>query len=126
MTRMTVAAGAGASALVLLLAAACTATVGTPQHQASPTPHRSLATPPPAAISPPFPRGTLRVAGRLRDGLPVRAAGLSWRPAPLPPGARLLSFEVAYVWQACTALSGGTGQRCSAGTNATVTPFAAL
>ena len=65
------------------------------------------------------------MAGRLRDGLPVRAAGLSWRPSPLPPGTRLLSFEVGYVWQACTALSGGTGRHCSAGTDATVTPFAA-
>jgi hypothetical protein len=125
MTRMTAASRAGATALVLLLAAACTATAAAPQRPASPAPHGSPTTPPPTAISPPVSQGTLRVAGRLRDGLPVRAAGLSWRPSPLPPGARLLSFEVAYVWQACTALSGGTGRHCSAGTNATVTPFAA-
>jgi hypothetical protein len=127
MTRMTAAASrAGATALVLLLAAACSATAATSQHHASPTPRQSPTTaPPPAAISPPVAQGTLRVAGRLRDGLPVRAAGLSWRPSSLPPGTRLLSFEVGYAWQACTALSGGQGRHCSAGTNATVTPFAA-
>src|SRR5262249_24831122 len=125
MTRMTAASRAGAMALVLLLAAACTATAAAPQRQTSPAPHGSPTTPPPTAISPPVSQGTLRVAGRLRDGLPVRAAGLSWRPSSLPPGARLLSFEVAYVWQACTALSRGRGRHCSAGTNATVTPFAA-
>jgi hypothetical protein len=51
-----------------------------------------------AAISPPVSRGTLRIAGLPRDGSPVRAAGLSWRPARLPPGDRLLSFEVGYAW----------------------------
>ncbi len=125
MTRMTAASRTGVTALVLTLAAACTSTAATPQPHASPTPHRSAATPPPAAISPPVSHGTLRVAGRLRDGLPVRAAGLSWRPSPLPPGTRLLSFEVGYAWQACTALSGGQGRHCSAATDATVTPFAA-
>src|SRR5215831_14495037 len=125
MTRMMAASRAGATALVLLLAAACTATAAAPQHQASPAPHGSPTTPPPAAISPPVSQGTLRVAGRLRDGLPVRAAGLSWRPSPLPPGTTLLSFEVGYAWQACTALSGGQGRHCSAGADASVTPFAA-
>jgi hypothetical protein len=126
MTRMTAASRAGATAFVLLLAAACTSTAAAPQPHASPTPHRSPTTaPPPAAISPPVSQGTLRVAGRLRDGLPVRAAGLSWRPSPLPPGTRLLSFEVGYAWQTCTALSGGRGRHCSAGADATVTPFAA-
>jgi hypothetical protein len=124
MTRTMAASRAGALALILSLAAACTTTT-TAQPHASPAPHRSPTTPPPAAISQPVPRGTLRVAGRLRDGLPVRAAGLSWRPSPLPPGTRLLSFEVGYVWQACTSLSGGTGRHCSAGADATVTPFAA-
>ena len=124
MTRMTAASRAGALALILSLAAACTSTA-TAQPHASPAPHRSPTTPPPAAISQPVPQGTLRVAGRMRDGLPVRAAGLSWRPSPLPPGTRLLSFEVGYVWQACTSLSGGTGRHCSAGADATVTPFAA-
>jgi hypothetical protein len=125
MTRMTAASRTGATALVLALAAACTSTAATPQPHASPTPHRSATTPPPAAIGPPVSHGTLRVTGPLRDGLPVRAAGLSWRPSPLPPGTRLLSFEVGYVWQACTARSGGSGRHCSAGADATVTPFAA-
>jgi Glycoside-hydrolase family GH114 len=125
MTRMMAASRAGALALILSLAAACTTTTTTAQPHASPAPHRSPTTPPPAAISQPVSQGTLRVAGRLRDGLPVRAAGLSWRPSPLPPGTRLLSFEVGYVWQACTSLSGGTGRHCSAGADATVTPFAA-
>jgi hypothetical protein len=126
MTRMTAASRAGATALVLLVAAACSTTAATPQPHASPTPRQSPTTAPPAAaISPPVSQGTLRVAGLLRDGLPVRAAGLSWRPSPLPPGTRLLSFEVGYAWQACTALSGGKGRHCSAGADATETPFAA-
>ena len=126
MTRMTAASRAGVTALVLLVAAACSTTAATPQPHASPTPRQSPTTAPPAAaISPPVSQGTLRVAGPLRDGLPVRAAGLSWRPSPLPPGTRLLSFEVGYAWQACTALSGGRGRHCSAGADATVTPFAA-
>jgi len=78
-----------------------------------------------AAISPPVPRGTLRIAGLLRDGSPVRAAGLSWRPSPLPPGDKLLSFAVGYVWRACSARSGGRGRHCVKGADATVTPFAA-
>jgi len=126
MTRMTAALRGGATALVLLLAVACTSTAATPQPHASPAPHNSPTTaPPPTAISPPVSQGTLRMAGPLRDGLPIRAAGLSWRPSPLPPGTRLLSFEVGYVWQACTTLSGGTGKHCSAAADATVTPFAA-
>jgi len=126
MTRTRAVSRAGAVALVLSLAAACTSTTAAPQPHASPSPRRSPTTaPPPAAISPPVSQGTLRVAGRPRDGLPVRAAGLSWRPSPLPPGARLLSFEVGYVWQACTARSGGAGRHCSAAADATVAPFAA-
>ncbi|HEX5294029.1 MAG TPA: hypothetical protein VFX25_34575, partial [Streptosporangiaceae bacterium] len=35
------------------------------------------------AIPPPWHRGTLRIAGRLRDGALVTAAGLSWHPAAL-------------------------------------------
>jgi hypothetical protein len=78
-----------------------------------------------AAISPPVSRGTLRIAGLLRDGSPVRATGLSWRPSRLPPGDRLLSFAVGHVWRACTARSGGRGRHCVKGADATVTPFAA-
>ena len=50
-----------------------------------------------APIPPPRHRGTLRVTGRLRDGGTVMAAGLSWRPPPLPRGDRLLSFEVGVL-----------------------------
>jgi hypothetical protein len=126
MTRTTAVSRAGVMALVLALAAACTSTTASPSPQASPATRPSLtAASSPASISPPVARGTLRMAGRLRDGLPVRAAGLSWRPSPLPPGTTLLSFEVGYAWQACTALSGGQGRHCSAGADASVTPFAA-
>jgi Glycoside-hydrolase family GH114 len=78
-----------------------------------------------AAISPPVSSGTLRIAGLPRDGSPVRATGLSWRPSPLPPGDRLLSFAVAYAWKACAARSGGRGRHCAKAADATVTPFAA-
>jgi len=47
-------------------------------------------------LPPPRHHGTLRVTGSLRDGGTVRAAGLAWRPGALPPGDRLLSFEVGY------------------------------
>ena len=73
-----------------------------------------------APIPPPRHRGTLRVTGRLRDGGTVTAAGLSWRPPPLPPGDRLLSFEVGYSWRSCPA-SGP----CRKAADTTVTPFAA-
>jgi hypothetical protein len=110
-----------AAMLAALLATACT-TSGKP-----PAPDRSPTTAPtyPATVSPPAPMGTLRVSGVLRDGSAVQAAGLSWRPARLPRGDRLLSFEVGYVWTACTALSGGLGRHCTAGADSTVTPFAA-
>src|SRR5262249_47176889 len=77
---------------------------------------------PPQASTVPPPRhaGTLRVTGALRDGGTVRAAGLSWRPGALPPGAGLLSFEVGYSWPACTA----AGQ-CRPAADTTATPFAA-
>jgi hypothetical protein len=50
----------------------------------------------------------------------VRAAGLSWRPGRLPAGDRLLSFEVGYAWDACTAAG-----KCQPGADTTATPFAA-
>jgi Glycoside-hydrolase family GH114 len=78
-----------------------------------------------AAISPPVPRGILRMAGRLRDGSAARAEGLSWRPSQLPSGYKLLSFEVGYTWQACAARSGGSGAHCVKAADTTVTPFAA-
>ena len=78
-----------------------------------------------AVIGPPVPQGTMRVAGLPRDGSPVRAAGLSWRPGQLPPRDTLLSFEVGYAWQACAARSGGQGTHCVKAADSTVTPFAA-
>jgi hypothetical protein len=106
-----------AAALAVPLAAAAPAGAA----HASPAVRPALAT----AISPPVSRGTLRIAGRPRDGSVARAAGLSWRPSPLPPGDTLLSFEVGYAWQACAARSGGQGRQCAPGADATVTPFAA-
>src|SRR5690349_11620987 len=70
-------------------------------------------------LPPPRHHGTLRITGSLRDGGTVRAAGLSWRPGKLPPGDRLLSFEIGYYWDACTAAA-----KCIAGAGTTVTPFA--
>jgi Glycoside-hydrolase family GH114 len=72
-----------------------------------------------ATIQAPVPSGRLRISGGLRDGGTVRAAGLRWRPGRLPAGDRLLSFEVAYTWQACR------GRTCRAGADSTATPFAA-
>jgi len=71
-------------------------------------------------LPPPRHHGTLRVTGSLRDGGTARAAGLAWRPGALPPGDRLLSFEVGYYWSACTA----AGQ-CRPAADTTATPFAA-
>ncbi|HMG64206.1 MAG TPA: hypothetical protein VK599_14765, partial [Streptosporangiaceae bacterium] len=72
-------------------------------------------------IPPPRHRGSLRIAGRLRDGGVVTAAGLSWHPARLPRGQSLLSFGVSYSWQSCRA----GGQQCRKAADSTATPFAA-
>ena len=72
-------------------------------------------------IPPPGHRGALRIAGLLRDGAVVTAAGLSWHPARLPRGQSLLSFEVSYSWQSCRA----QGQQCRAAGDSAATPFAA-
>lgn len=69
----------------------------------------------------PVKNGTLRISGDLRDGQTVTAAGVSWRPARLPPGTRLLSFEVSYTWQSCN----DQGRQCRAAADSTATPFAA-
>ena len=69
---------------------------------------------------PPRHHGTLRITGSLRDGGTARAAGLSWRPGKLPTGDRLLSFEIGYYWDTCTA----AGQ-CRPGADTTAAPFAA-
>ena len=74
-----------------------------------------------AGIPAPVHSGALRVTGQLRDGGTVAAAGLSWRPPVLPRGDKLLSFEVAYRWDACDA----KGRHCVPGADTTATPFAA-
>jgi len=73
------------------------------------------------SIPAPRRRGALRITGTLRDGGVARSAGLRWRPGPLPPGGRLLSFAVAYSWSACDA----RGRRCRRAADSTATPFAA-
>jgi len=74
-----------------------------------------------AGIPAPAHQGALRISGTFRDGSTVAAAGLSWHPPALPAGWKLVSFEVAYAWQSCSA--GGTG--CRAGADTTATPYAA-
>ena len=64
--------------------------------------------------------GELRVIGELRDGASVAAAGLRWRPGSLPPGDKLLSFEVGYTWQSCSQRA-----KCARAADSSATPFAA-
>jgi hypothetical protein len=73
------------------------------------------------AIGPPVAVGHARIAGAFRDGSVIHARGLRWHPGHLPAGDRILSFEVAYEWRACS--PAGTGCRPGGGT--TQTPFAA-
>ena len=73
------------------------------------------------AIRPPVSHGVLRIAGDLSDGGTVRAEGLSWTPPHLPSRYTLLSFQVAYLWQACP--SGRAA--CVPAGDTTATPFAA-
>jgi hypothetical protein len=72
-------------------------------------------------IPPPVPQGTLGIVGRFRDGAVVAGGGVTWRLPRLPRGATLLSFEVAYYWQRCSA----RGRDCVRAADSTVTPFAA-
>jgi hypothetical protein len=72
-------------------------------------------------IGGPVHHGHLRISGQLRDGGTVTAAGLGWRPGRLPRGDRLLSFEIAYAWQACDR----AGRACRTGAGSTATPLAA-
>jgi hypothetical protein len=74
-----------------------------------------------ASIPAPVAKGALQIAGVMRDGSTVRAAGLTWAPGPLPRFDRLLSFEVAYEWFSCSPRSGS----CRAAEDRTATPFAA-
>jgi len=71
-----------------------------------------------ASVPAPTAQGRLRIAGPLRDGDAVRAAGLYWRESLLPAGDRMLSFEIGYSWHSCAAT-------CVSGADTTVTPFAA-
>ena len=71
-----------------------------------------------AAIPRPTAHGHLRIAGDLRDGGTVRAAGLSWRRSRLPAKDRILTFAVSYTWQSCSST-------CVAAADSTATPFAA-
>ena len=74
-----------------------------------------------ARLRPPVASGTLRIDGTLRDGATVAAAGVTWRHAAIPPGDRLLSFEVAYSWRHCRSRTGS----CRPASDSTATPFAA-
>ena len=76
---------------------------------------------PPGQLPPPVSHGTLRITGDLADGGTVMATGLSWRPSDLPSGDTVLSFQVAYEWQACTS----RGRGCAPAADSTATPFAA-
>ena len=71
-----------------------------------------------ASVPAPTAQGRLRIAGPMRDGDAVRAAGLYWRKSLLPAGDRMLSFEIGYSWHSCAAT-------CVSGADTTVTPFAA-
>ena len=105
-----------AAAFALAVAATGVATPAS----ASGSPARASAPRGASTIPPPGHSGTLRITGSLRDGGTVRAAGLSWRPGRLPSEDRLLSFEVGYYWEACTAAG-----KCAAGAGTGVAPFAA-
>ena len=71
-----------------------------------------------AAIPGPTPRGHLRIAGDVRDGGTVRAAGLSWRSSLLPKKDKVLTFAVSYTWRSCSST-------CVTAADSTATPFAA-
>ena len=73
------------------------------------------------SIPPPVSHGQLKITGDMADGGTVTAKGLSWKPGHLPSGDVLLSFAVAYDWQAC-APQGGP---CVTASDTTATPFAA-
>jgi glycosyl hydrolase family 114 len=117
-----------ARARAAVVAAACAlAAVGTAAPAGAGTPVPAGAGPHTPAgqraqrIPPPVSSGTLRIGGRARDGTAVHARGLSWHPPALPPGMRLLSFEVSYTWQRCRA----DGSHCAAAADKTAAPFAA-
>jgi Glycoside-hydrolase family GH114 len=108
------------------LALACTGTglpgpLSAQSAAAAPVTASSVSAAPATAVTvipAPIAHGRLAIAGHLRDGSMVRASGLSWRPGLLPPGDKLLSFEVAYTWRACASA-------CVTAADTSVTPFAA-
>ncbi len=112
-------------ASVLSVATALSMTTGLPAAPRLPAATAASAVPAAASIAPPVASGTLRATGSLRDGGVVRASGLSWRPGALPPGDRLLSFEVGYAWQACQGLTAGRATGCVPAADSTATPYAA-
>ena len=116
LTRATLTLTTAAALAMALLSAGSPASAGTTPTRASEAGPNGRS----PGLAPPGHSGTLRITGSLRDGGTVRAAGLSWRPGRLPSGDRLLSFEVGYYWEACTA----TG-KCRTGADTTATPFAA-
>ena len=116
LTRATLTLTTAAALAMALLSAGSPASAGTTPTRASEAGPNGRS----PGLAPPGHSGTLRITGSLRDGGTVRAAGLSWRPGRLPPGDRLLSFEIGYYWAACTA----TG-KCRTGADTTAAPFAA-
>jgi hypothetical protein len=114
MTCCVIAVGGMAAVAPATARAAAPATAGSP-HVTGPHPARTR------PIPAPLPVGRLRISGRPRDGAQVSAAGLSWRIPRFPRGMRLLTFEVGYAWQRCSARGG----HCVSGADSTVTPFAA-
>ena len=116
LTRATLTLTTAAALAMALLSAGSPASAGTTPTRASEAGPNGRS----PGLAPPGHSGTLRITGSLRDGGTVRAAGLSWRPGRLPSGDRLLSFEVGYYWEACTA----TG-KCRTGADTTAAPFAA-
>jgi hypothetical protein len=111
------------------LLALCLLTLGTgvlaPASVAAPatagTVNRLAVATTPASIPAPVHQGTLRIAGPLRDGSTVTAAGLSWHVPPLPHGLTLVSFSVGYAWQSCAP----GGKHCRTAADSTATPYAA-
>jgi hypothetical protein len=100
----------------LVIAAAAVAVVAlTGTGWTRPQPARASAR---STIPAPTAQGHLRIAGKLRDGATARATGLFWRTSRLPKGDSMLSFEISYTWQSCTA-------RCVRGADTSATPFAA-
>ena len=81
-------------------------------------PARAAAAAVASTIPAPTSHGRLAIAGQLRDGGTVRAAGISWRPGSLPRSDKLLTFAVSYTWRSCATT-------CVTAADSTVTPFAA-